>query len=82
MLCACAIGSSLDASSGGLPSARWTTAAGSGTPSSSSAAQANFRRPLITPCWLADGQAHSGDAALLLGYGGGLSFAAQVITIP
>lgn len=38
--------------------------------------------PLALERALADGQVHSGDVALLLGFGGGLSFAAQVITVP
>ena len=38
--------------------------------------------PLALDRAIADGRAHSGDIALLLGFGGGLSFAAQVITIP
>jgi 3-oxoacyl-[acyl-carrier-protein] synthase III len=38
--------------------------------------------PLALERALADGHAHSGDVALLLGFGGGLSFAAQVITVP
>jgi 3-oxoacyl-[acyl-carrier-protein] synthase III len=38
--------------------------------------------PLALERAIADGQAHSGDAALLVGFGGGLSFAAQVINVP
>jgi len=38
--------------------------------------------PLALDRALTDGLVHSGDAALLLGFGGGLSFGAQVITIP
>jgi len=38
--------------------------------------------PLALERAIADGQAHSGDVALLVGFGGGLSFAAQVITVP
>jgi 3-oxoacyl-(acyl-carrier-protein) synthase III len=38
--------------------------------------------PLALERALADGSIHSGDVALLLGFGGGLSFAAQVITVP
>lgn len=38
--------------------------------------------PLALDRALADGVVHSGDAALLLGFGGGLSFGAQVITVP
>jgi len=38
--------------------------------------------PLALERALADGQVHSGEVALLVGFGGGLSFAAQVITVP
>jgi 3-oxoacyl-(acyl-carrier-protein) synthase III len=38
--------------------------------------------PLALEGALADGSVHSGDVALLVGFGGGLSFAAQVITVP
>ena len=38
--------------------------------------------PLALERALAGGRVHSGDVALLLGFGGGLSFAAQVITVP
>jgi 3-oxoacyl-[acyl-carrier-protein] synthase-3 len=38
--------------------------------------------PLALDRALTDGKAHSGDLALILGFGGGLSFAGQVITVP
>jgi 3-oxoacyl-[acyl-carrier-protein] synthase III len=38
--------------------------------------------PLALERAMADGRVHSGDIALLLGFGGGLSFAGQVITVP
>ena len=38
--------------------------------------------PLALDRALADGSIRSGDVALLLGFGGGLSFAGQVITVP
>jgi len=38
--------------------------------------------PLALERALADGRVHSGDLALLLGFGGGLSFAGQVVTVP
>ena len=38
--------------------------------------------PLALDALLAQGRVRSGDLALLLGYGGGLSHAAQVVTIP
>jgi 3-oxoacyl-(acyl-carrier-protein) synthase III len=38
--------------------------------------------PLATHRLLAEGRARSGDVALLLGFGGGLAYAAQVVTLP
>jgi 3-oxoacyl-[acyl-carrier-protein] synthase-3 len=38
--------------------------------------------PLATHRLLAEGRAKSGDTALLLGFGGGLAYAAQVATLP
>jgi 3-oxoacyl-(acyl-carrier-protein) synthase III len=38
--------------------------------------------PLATERLLADGRAKSGDVALLLAFGGGLAYAAQVVTLP
>jgi 3-oxoacyl-[acyl-carrier-protein] synthase III len=38
--------------------------------------------PLALDRAIRDGSVHSGDVALLVGFGGGLSFAAQVITVP
>jgi len=38
--------------------------------------------PLAVHRLLTDGRAHSGDTALLVGFGGGLSYAAQVVTLP
>ncbi|MGH8995980.1 MAG: beta-ketoacyl-ACP synthase III [Acidimicrobiales bacterium] len=38
--------------------------------------------PLATHRLLADGRAKSGDCALLVGFGGGLAYAAQVVTLP
>jgi len=38
--------------------------------------------PLGTHRLLADGTTHSGDLALLLGFGGGLSYAAQFVGLP
>jgi 3-oxoacyl-(acyl-carrier-protein) synthase III len=38
--------------------------------------------PLATHRLLAEGRAKSGDVALLLGFGGGLAYAAQVVTLP
>ena len=38
--------------------------------------------PLAMAALLESGEARSGDTALLIGYGAGLSFAAQVVTLP
>ncbi len=38
--------------------------------------------PLAIHKLLADGTAHTGALALLLGFGGGLSYAAQVVRLP
>ncbi len=38
--------------------------------------------PLAMAAMLESGEARSGDTALLIGYGAGLSFAAQVVTLP
>ena len=38
--------------------------------------------PLATHRLLADGRAHHGQVALLIGFGGGLLYAAQVVTLP
>jgi 3-oxoacyl-[acyl-carrier-protein] synthase III len=38
--------------------------------------------PLATHRLLAEGRARGGDLALLIGYGGGLGYAAQVVTMP
>lgn len=38
--------------------------------------------PLATHRLLAEGRARSGDVALLVGFGGGLAYAAQVVTLP
>lgn len=38
--------------------------------------------PLATHRLLAEGRARRGDVALLLGFGGGLAYAAQVVTLP
>jgi 3-oxoacyl-(acyl-carrier-protein) synthase III len=38
--------------------------------------------PLATHRLLADGRARSGDVALLIGFGGGLGYAAQVVALP
>ena len=38
--------------------------------------------PLATHRLLAEGRARSGDRALLIGFGGGLAYAAQVVTLP
>jgi 3-oxoacyl-[acyl-carrier-protein] synthase-3 len=38
--------------------------------------------PLALHRMLAEGRAHSGDLALLIGFGGGLTYAAQVVTLP
>ncbi len=38
--------------------------------------------PLAVHRLLADGKAHSGDVALLIGFGGGLSFCGQVVVLP
>jgi 3-oxoacyl-[acyl-carrier-protein] synthase-3 len=38
--------------------------------------------PLAMDRMLAEGRARSGDLALLIGFGGGLTYAAQVVTLP
>jgi 3-oxoacyl-[acyl-carrier-protein] synthase III len=38
--------------------------------------------PLALTALMESGQARSGDLALLLGYGAGLTFAGQVVTLP
>lgn len=38
--------------------------------------------PLALHQMIADGQAHSGDLALMVAFGAGLSYAAQVVTVP
>ncbi|HNM98301.1 MAG TPA: 3-oxoacyl-[acyl-carrier-protein] synthase III C-terminal domain-containing protein, partial [Marmoricola sp.] len=38
--------------------------------------------PLAMHAMLADGRAKSGDTALLIAFGAGLAYAAQVVTIP
>ena len=38
--------------------------------------------PLALHAMLADGRAKSGDKALMIAFGAGLSYAAQVVTVP